>query len=234
MSFLTIVPKSDRRSAPGSVSESHSSSSDSAKLTPVPAISDSDKSSPGILVLAPPLHLLHMNARAMELMNSHLNAGTADTPTPKVATGLLPATVLELCKDVFALLQDRSTSKDWERFEVRRFIGAPRHHLLLRGFAVPDPRGAKHSRVVVLVEPAPRPKDMIDSQAVQRFGFTPREKAVIKYLSQGATNKEIARELRISLPTVKEHIRHIMEKTKSSTRTGALVQILGTGAQECS
>ena len=149
MSFLTIVPKSDRRSAPGSASESNSSSSDSTKLTPVPAISDSDKSSPGILVLAPPLHLLHMNARAMELMNSHLNAGTADAPTPKVATGLLPATVLELCKDVFALLHDRSTSKDWERFEVRRFIGAPRQHLLLRGFAVPDPRGAKHSRVVV-------------------------------------------------------------------------------------
>lgn len=231
MSFLTIVPKSDRHTTTSS--GVGPKAQDSSRPTPVPAVPEPDKTSPGILVLAPPLHLLHMNTRAMELMNSHLNARTDGSPSPKVATGLLPAPILDLCKDVFGLLHDRSSCKDWERFEVRRIIGIPQQQLLLRGFAVPDARGAKHSRVVVLVEPAIKPKEVADNiQAVQRFGFTPREQAVIKCLSRGATNKEIARELRISLPTVKEHIRHIMEKTKSSTRTGALVQILGTDTQE--
>jgi len=219
MSFLTIVPKSDRSSNSASPDTSRSSNHTE---------SEPDSSSPGILVLAPPLHLLHMNFRAMELMNSHLSVATDGTPTNKVATGLLPAPILDLCKDVFTLLQDRSSSKDWERFEVRRMIGTIPQQLQLRGFAVPDSRGAKHSRVVILMEPSTRPKEVVDTQAAQRFGFTPREQAVIQCLSQGATNKEIARELRISLPTVKEHIRHIMEKTKSSTRTGALVQILGS------
>jgi len=230
MSFLTIVPKSDRHSPNGPASTAKAA--ESPKPTPLSAVPEPDKGSPGILVLAPPLHLLHMNSRAMELMNSHMNARSGDSPSLKVATGLLPAPILELCKDVFGLLHDRSTSKDWERFEVRRIIGNPQQQLLLRGFAVPDARGAKHSRVVVLVEPAVQPKVMTDTQAVQRFGFTPREQAVIKCLSRGATNKEIARDLQISIPTVKEHIRHIMEKTNSTTRTGALVQILGTCAQE--
>jgi DNA-binding CsgD family transcriptional regulator len=115
--------------------------------------------------------------------------------------------------------------KDWERFEVRREIGSPPHRLVLRGFGVPDHRGGTHSRLVVLIEPGARPKEGIPPQAAERYRFTPREEAVIKSLSQGWTNKEIAAALGISLPTVKEHIRHIMEKTKARTRTGVLVRV---------
>ncbi|MCE7976493.1 MAG: DNA-binding response regulator, partial [Nitrospira sp. NTP1] len=42
---------------------------------------------------------------------------------------------------------------------------------------------------------------------------------------KGWTNKEIANALNITEQTVKEHIKHIMRKTNSTTRTGVLVQI---------
>jgi DNA-binding NarL/FixJ family response regulator len=63
-------------------------------------------------------------------------------------------------------------------------------------------------------------------QAMELFNLTDREQAVVQNLSRGWTNKEIATELRITEQTVKEHIKHIMQKTRTSTRTGILAQVL--------
>jgi DNA-binding NarL/FixJ family response regulator len=48
--------------------------------------------------------------------------------------------------------------------------------------------------------------------------MTKRENEVIKFISEGLTNKEIARELRIAAYTVKSHVRNIMEKLALHTR----------------
>jgi two-component system, NarL family, nitrate/nitrite response regulator NarL len=49
---------------------------------------------------------------------------------------------------------------------------------------------------------------------------------VVKNLAKGLTNKEIASQLSITESTVKAYIQHIMRKTKCSSRTGILVQVL--------
>ena len=51
---------------------------------------------------------------------------------------------------------------------------------------------------------------------------------MIEHLAKGWTNKEIANALGITEQTVKEHIKHIMEKTGSSTRTGILARIFNS------
>jgi DNA-binding CsgD family transcriptional regulator len=43
------------------------------------------------------------------------------------------------------------------------------------------------------------------------------------------TNKEIASSLGITEPTVKSHIRGLMDKTRSTTRTGILSQVFVAG-----
>jgi two-component system, NarL family, nitrate/nitrite response regulator NarL len=48
--------------------------------------------------------------------------------------------------------------------------------------------------------------------------MTKREKEVIGLISEGLTNKEIARELRIAAYTVKSHVHNIMEKLALYTR----------------
>ncbi len=48
--------------------------------------------------------------------------------------------------------------------------------------------------------------------------MTPREREVINLISEGMSNKEIARRLHIATHTVKSHVRNIMEKLTLHTR----------------
>ncbi|MGH7250353.1 MAG: helix-turn-helix transcriptional regulator [Nitrospiraceae bacterium] len=96
---------------------------------------------------------------------------------------------------------------------------------MIHGFGVPGHRGQEQSRVIVVMEELGSQNGNGNQPAAERFQFTDREQGVVQCLAKGWTNKEISRELGIAMPTVKEHIRHIMEKTKSTTRTGVLAQI---------
>lgn len=49
--------------------------------------------------------------------------------------------------------------------------------------------------------------------------FTERELDILKELTTGDTNSIIAERLHVSVPTVKSHIQHLMEKTGFKTRT---------------
>ena len=49
--------------------------------------------------------------------------------------------------------------------------------------------------------------------------FTKRELDILKELTTGDTNAAIAERLHVSVPTVKSHIQHLMEKTGFKTRT---------------
>jgi DNA-binding NarL/FixJ family response regulator len=56
-----------------------------------------------------------------------------------------------------------------------------------------------------------------------------REMAVLTALADGLSNKEIARQLRISFHTVKFHIASILEKLEVDTRTEAIVKAVQLG-----
>lgn len=74
-----------------------------------------------------------------------------------------------------------------------------------------------------------------DSTPIIRIGnatnhqFTRRELDVLKELTTGDTNAEIAKRLFISVPTVKSHIKHLMEKTGFKTRTELVSEARGLG-----
>jgi two-component system nitrate/nitrite response regulator NarL len=54
-------------------------------------------------------------------------------------------------------------------------------------------------------------------------GLTPRERQVLGLLAEGFSNKLIARELDLSLGTVKVHVKHLLKKLKLRTRVEAAV-----------
>lgn len=56
-----------------------------------------------------------------------------------------------------------------------------------------------------------------------------REREVLQLLSQGQSNKEIARSLGVAEDTVKTHIRHILEKLGVKSRTRAVVVAMRQG-----
>jgi len=179
---------------------------------------------PGILLMTPTMQLIHMDRRAWELTGRIIREGNG-----AVAMGVLPEAVTALCSEIVAALRVRTDAKDWEQVQLRRLAGDPTRPVLLRGFGLPDREGSsQQGRILILMEEVAQRKDTHREEAVKRYRLTPREHVVIRYLAKGLTNKEIANLLDISEPTVKSHIRNIMEKTKTTTRTGILAEILGS------
>lgn len=177
---------------------------------------------PGILILGVDARLLHMNRRGWELIRQ-VNEGQS----VKASGGLLPDVVIEICAEIKGLLLSQLGSKDWEQLEIRRITGGPKRPVLFRGFGLPGGSSLSQTRVLIIMEAIGR-REKVTPQLKERFQLTEREQAVVENLAKGWTNKEIALALGIAEPTVKAHIKHIMEKTKCSTRTAIVAQILHT------
>jgi len=64
--------------------------------------------------------------------------------------------------------------------------------------------------------------------------LTARERDVLAMMSQGCSNKRIARALDISPETVKSHIKHIFLKLEVGTRTEAVFRAMSLKLLRCS
>ena len=117
-------------------------------------------------------------------------------------------------------------SKDWEQFRVKRVFEVSGQQLLLSGLGLPDRHGLQQSRILITVEEIGRRPGPSIEYLKEVFRLTDREIMVVQNLLKGWTNKEIANELKVTEQTIKEHIKHIMAKTKTTTRTGILVQVI--------
>lgn len=58
----------------------------------------------------------------------------------------------------------------------------------------------------------------------QARSLTNRERQVLRLMQQGHSNKEIAQNLNIAEPTVKNHVHHLLEKLEVSTRAQAVAR----------
>lgn len=72
------------------------------------------------------------------------------------------------------------------------------------------------------------PKRVEERRSMEdKYGLTKRELDVLEQLISGASNKGIASNLGLGLPTVKTHIRHIYQKTGVSSRSELLSGTVG-------
>src|SRR6267143_112572 len=101
-------------------------------------------------------------------------------------------------------------------------------HVNRRAVGLPDREGVKRARILIIMEEVAQRKERGPEKARERFRLTAREHEVVRSLARGHTNKEIANALTITEQTVKEHVKHVMEKTRSTTRTGILARIFSS------
>jgi len=86
--------------------------------------------------------------------------------------------------------------------------------------------GEDQGLVMILIEVVPDETE-VSPVFNKRFSeFTAREGAIAKLISRGYTNKEIAADLEIGIHTVKDHIKHIMRKLRTNTRSGIVAKIM--------
>lgn len=70
---------------------------------------------------------------------------------------------------------------------------------------------------------APAPVTAPVTQAWAELPLTPRQKGVLELLARGLSNKEIARELNVSVDTVKDHVAAVLKALGASSRTQAVL-----------
>jgi DNA-binding CsgD family transcriptional regulator len=63
--------------------------------------------------------------------------------------------------------------------------------------------------------------------AVARFEISPREEQVLRLLLEGRQIEEIGRQLHISISTVQDHVKSMVERTGSRSRTEMIARVLG-------
>ncbi|WP_454061404.1 LuxR C-terminal-related transcriptional regulator [Candidatus Nitrospira salsa] len=178
------------------------------------------RSVPGVLSFSATGDVLYMNTEAEMLCRQILGSRSGEK-----AANPYPSEVLDMCEDLKNALQEQLKLEDYEHLEFRRVTGNLEVPVLLRGFLLPDPHRQQDTRFLILMEKIGRESRVIPVQATERFHLTEREQEIVRHIADGRTNKDIANALSISEHTVKEHVRHLLKKTKSSTRTGILAQI---------
>lgn len=178
------------------------------------------RSIPGVLLFSGSGAVLFMNAEA-ETLSRQIMGDAYDAAAGRV----WPTDVLELCESLRALLDNPENQLVEGQHELRRVTGDVKSPVLLRGFPLAAHTEKDEACMLIIMEKIGRERRMVSTQAQEQYRLTSREVEIVKYISEGWTNKEIARHLEISEHTVKEHVRHLLKKTKTTTRTGILAQI---------
>ena len=177
---------------------------------------------PGIMLLTASLRLLYKDRRAWELCEQIIRCQDG-----KAANGVLPSAVAGLANEIRTILLVRTGPKDWEQFQLRRVVHTLDCSVLLCGTALIDSSNAEQRILIVMNETGFAAwKNKVIVQAKEKFHLTARESTVVQHLLKGWTNKEIANALRLSEQTVKEHCKHILEKTSTTTRTGIVMKLV--------
>jgi DNA-binding CsgD family transcriptional regulator len=173
----------------------------------------------GILLVSAGGEVLMMDGRARDFCRQMKDVTAR-------AEGALPVPILKLVKEIVELQQLRSHSKDWEDFKLKRVIEGREGHILVMGIGLPASVGHGTLATILLTMDVITPRTIV-SRRREDFLLTPKEISVVNFLLKGYTNKEIAKATGVKVQTAKEHIKHIMEKTKTTTRTGVIVAIAG-------
>jgi DNA-binding CsgD family transcriptional regulator len=174
----------------------------------------------GILLLTESLCVLFIDGRAGKLC--HEIRGEKG----RNHANFLPVSLMKICGEIKDLLRLRNHPKDWEEFSVKRVVKGTQGQIFVCGIGLPDLIGMEPRILLTLDYIGSRARPRLQ-KAMEQFNFTPREVMVVENLVKGGTSKEIANVLTISEQTVKEHFKHIMEKTHASTRTGILLKLCG-------
>src|SRR5262245_2590808 len=176
----------------------------------------------GVLLFNSTGQLLFINSAAQSFIRQLQPLSTTGNEA-----SLIPKEVLTIVRALVDRLMHCEHPKDFESFQIERICVVPGQQFLLRGLCIPDEPLARNSRYLVLMENLNQQRlDCPDANIQQLYHLTEREQMVIIYLKLGFTNKEIAGRMNLSEYTVKEHLKRIMHKTKTTTRTGLVGRMI--------
>jgi DNA-binding CsgD family transcriptional regulator len=178
---------------------------------------------PGIVILNGLGELVHENDAASEMLSQLRQYG------PVSKNGLVPDVMMDLCQELGVKVPGKHSVSLPGRLEATHFMTTTDGGVLIRALAL---EGAKElssqgKQFLIMLEHISE-RGQSTEAGKERYCLTDREWQVTQALAQGFTNKEIANALGIAEPTVKSHMKHIMQKMKCTTRTAIVSQLAGS------
>jgi|GEM_PF-1419565 len=179
------------------------------------------RSSPGVILLGQNNDILYINREAKSMLKL-LNSGR----------GCLSAADEERFMQKLQQLKERTLAEDL--LSTHSIEGAPPCEVFTfrgtsfscRGIRLEDDVHGGKSSAMILIEQIKENGHPLRSANTPDVDFTAREGAVVGLIGRGLTNKEIASELGIGIHTVKDHIKHIMGKLGTHTRSGIVAKLM--------
>lgn len=166
----------------------------------------------------PDMILLDLNMKGMDGLATLKALKADDSIDPRV----IMLTVSDHEEDVVAALRcgaDGYLLKDMEPEQILAHIQTAAHgHLVIS------------ERLTELLAKALREDSR--PKAPDEAGLTERERQILTLLAKGMSNKLIARELNITVGTVKVHIKHLLKKLNLRSRVEAAVLAVSKGVPE--
>lgn len=176
---------------------------------------------PGVLILGIAREPLYVTASAHKLLQEL--DGSTNAPWGNTA---LPLAVQQVCAELQHDQKRDPAGTDWDTMQARHLARTNHGTILIRGYGIVDRHHrAQTGRFLLLLEAVPTESSLSDTDVPTDFQFTERQRAILDGLDRGLTNKEIAVNMLISVHTVKEHIRQLMLKLHTTSRTGIVAQI---------
>lgn len=181
------------------------------------------RKSPGIVILNGLGEVVHLNDTAWKLLS------LIRPHAPVSNNGLVPEVMMDLCHELDSKILGRGSVSPHARLEATSFMATVDGGVLLRALALEGTKDlpSQGRRFLIMLEQVAE-RESVNAADQERFGLTDREWEVTRVLTQGFTNKEIGNALGITEPTVKAHIKHIMEKMKCTTRTAIVSRLAGS------
>jgi DNA-binding CsgD family transcriptional regulator len=181
------------------------------------------RKSPGIVILNGVGEVVHVNDTAwtmLSLLRRHAKVSE---------NGLVPESMMDLCRELDSKISRGGSVSSHARLESTRVMAMADGAVLLRALSLEGTKDlpSQGRRFLIMLEHVVERKPL-NAADQERFGLTATEWEVSQSLRLGFTNKEIGNALGITEPTVKAHIKHIMEKMKVTTRTAIVSRLAGS------
>src|SRR5262245_28820060 len=188
---------------------------------PVSQTPPSQNKAIGLVVFNTTGQLLFMNQEAQLYIKQLQSKKTREN-----GSALISADVLAVVRELLDRLTGCDHPKDCEAIQVERLCFTTDQKLLLHWLCIPGVPLQEKSQLLIVMDKLNQKLECPDFNIQQQYHLTVREQMVIMYLMLGFTNKEIANRINLSEYTVKEHLKRIMQKTKTTTRTGLLARMI--------
>ena len=182
-----------------------------------------NRSDPGILIFNLKSEITFANQIAWDILNGE---SSPKHPLKGHGTYSLPDNILPIYDDLKQRLNRFAWNSCPDSVYLKKVVTIGASSFLIRAFIVSDKNKGSSTHFLLLIEKSAARSRIDVERARVHYHLSLREFQVVQLLVGGLTNKEIANQLKIAEPTVKDHMHKITGKVGASTRCGIVSQVL--------